>query len=106
MMRGAKGKERKQTRKGLAVAGFLFGILGLLGFWVPILGTLLTFLAIVFSKLALGAIKRDPKRNGGSVLATVGFALGVIFLVLSIVVLLIVGGIFFLGFIAGNVMGY
>ena len=92
-------------KKGLAAAGFAFGILGMLAFWVPGLGTLLTILAVVCSKAALSWAKHDSKRYGGKALATIGFTLGIIFLILSLLLLLGVGIVFLFGYFAGQALG-
>jgi len=99
MMRGTPKK------KGLAMAGFVFGILGMLAFWVPLLGTLLTLLAVICSKAALSWNKHDPNRYGGAAYASIGFTLGIIFLILSILLLVGVAIIFLLGYLAGKALG-
>ncbi|MBI4144604.1 hypothetical protein HY493_00165 [Candidatus Woesearchaeota archaeon] len=99
-----KAKARTQRKKGLALAGFLFGILGLLGFWIPILGTLLTLFAVILSKMALSCIKQCPGVYGGQALAVAGFFLGLIFLIASILMFIVVAGIFMLGFITGKLL--
>lgn len=92
-------------KKGLAITGFVFGLLGMLTFWIPVIGTLLTLIAVICSKAALSWIKHDPHRHGGAAFAAVGFALGIIFLILSVLLLVGIGVIFFLGFITGKALG-
>ena len=92
-------------KKGLAVVGFVFGIAGMLTFWVPVLGTLLTLLAVICSKAALSWIRHDHYKHGGFALATIGFTLGIIFLILSILMLFGVGIIFGFGYLAGRILG-
>ena len=58
---------------GMAVAGFVMGLVGLL-----IFGLLFGILAIIFSAIGLGKINKDPKRWRGKGLAVAGLVLGII----------------------------
>lgn len=58
---------------GLAIAGFVIGIVGLF-----VLGILLGILAIVFSAIALNRIKKEPKARMGRGLAIAGLVLGIV----------------------------
>ncbi|HSU72460.1 MAG TPA: hypothetical protein VLJ21_01265 [Candidatus Binatia bacterium] len=99
MMRG------KARRKGMAMTGFIFGILGMVAFWIPVIGTLLTLIAVVCSKAALSWIRHDAHKYGGHAFAVIGFTLGIIFLILSVLVLLGITVIFFGGYLAGKALG-
>ena len=62
---------------GMAVAGFVMGLVGLL-----IFGLLFGILAIIFSAIGLGKINKDPKRWRGKGLAVAGLVLGILDIVL------------------------
>jgi len=71
---------------GMAVAGFVLGLVGLLVF-----GLLFGLLAIIFSAIGLGKINKDPSRWRGKGLAVAGLVLGIIdILVLALLVALLV----------------
>jgi hypothetical protein len=97
--------QRHAKRKGLAATGFVFGLLGTVLFWIPVLGTLLTLLAVICSKAALSWIRDDSHKYGGTTFAVIGFSLGVIFLILSVLVLIGVSIIFTFGYFAGRFLG-
>lgn len=67
---------------GLAIAGFVTGIVGLFVF-----GIILGALAVVFSAIALKRIKREPEKRSGRGLAIAGLVLGIIGVVGALVVL-------------------
>lgn len=75
----------------LAITSFIMGILGL---FIPYVGSLLALTAIVLGIVSLRKIKRDPNLTGKG-LAIAGLVLGIIALILSIV-------IFILGFGGGG----
>ena len=79
-----------------SIVALLFGILGMLTFWVPFFGTLFTLIAIIVSKSALNA-----KKEGGKLFAVIGLMLGIIFFLVSLAALGMV--IFFVG--SGYVLG-
>lgn len=95
----AKKKVKKAQRKaqragdgyartdGLAIAGFVCGIVGLLSFGV------LSILAIVFSIIGLNNIRRNPDEIKGRGLATAGLVCGIIGVVFwtSILVIALAG---------------
>ncbi len=71
----------EQPGNGLAVAGLVCGIIGLVLCWVPVLGWILALLGIIF-----GAIGNSKAKNGakGKGMALAGLILGVIGLVLGV----------------------
>lgn len=64
----------ERSSNGLGVAGFVFAILGLLLFWIPILGWIIWFLGGLFSFIGLFKAPRG--------LAIAGFILSFIDLIL------------------------
>lgn len=60
---------------GMAVAGFILGILSLFS-WICCLGTITSILAIVFSAIGLSKIKQTKEQGRG--LATAGLVLGIL----------------------------
>lgn len=69
---------------GLAVAGFVTGLLGLIFFWVPGLGLILGSLGIILGGVAMSASRKAGSSNG---LAIAGLVLGIISLIPAILVL-------------------
>jgi hypothetical protein len=96
---------KRGTKKGLAIAGFIFSLVGALLFWVPLLGTLLTLLSVVFSKSALNWIRHDRYAYGGTAFALAGFVIGIIFLILSVIVLIVFCLLLLFGYLAGKALG-
>ncbi len=77
--------------------GFVLGILSLLTFWIPFLGTFIALCAIVISKSALG------KKKEGGILAIIGLILGIIFLIVSLGCLGLVVFLFGSGYLVGKI---
>jgi hypothetical protein len=67
-----------QSTSGMAVAGFVLGLLSLLLLWVPFLGLLLGILGLVFSGTGLSAIRRSGGTLGGKGLAVAGLVLSIL----------------------------
>lgn len=67
---------------GLAIAGFVTGLVGLFVF-----GIILGALGVVFSSIALKRIKREPENRSGRGLAIAGLVLGIVSVVGALVVL-------------------
>jgi hypothetical protein len=84
---GAILAEAQDVRvNGMAVAGFVLGLVGLL-----IFGLLFGLLAIIFSAIGLGKINKDPSRWRGKGLAVAGLVIGIIdILVLALLVAMLV----------------
>ncbi len=72
------------TTDGMAIAGFVTGLVGLFVF-----GIVLGILGIVFSTIALKRIKRDPEVRKGRGLAIAGLVTGIVGLVGWTIILLI-----------------
>lgn len=83
----------QQRGNGMAVAGFVCGLLGAIFGLIPILFFLsfpLGILGLIFSVIARRRAKREPDR-GGKGLATAGIVLSLIGIVLAIVSIAIIG---------------
>jgi hypothetical protein len=74
-------------KRGLAIAALVLGILALLSSWIPFVNVGSIIMGIVGLVLGIVAIAKASKgQAGGKVMATVGAALCVLAIVLSIVV--------------------
>ncbi len=69
---------------GMAVAGLLFGLFGLMGGWICC-GPLFSLLGIVFSGVALSQINRNPSRETGRGIAMTGLVLSILGLVATLI---------------------
>jgi small-conductance mechanosensitive channel len=69
---------------GMAVAGLVLGIIGLLLCWIPFFGWILALLGIVFG--ALGMSKAKKIGGAGNGMAVAGLILGVVAMLAGIVV--------------------
>lgn len=67
----------QKPRTGLAVAALVLGIVGLLLCWIPVVGSILAILALIFGIVAV-------RRPAGRGMATTGIVLGALALVLSV----------------------
>ena len=77
------------TTNSMAVAGLVFGLLGLTGGWFCC-GPLFSVLGIAFSSVGLSQIKHNPSRETGRGIAVTGLALSI----LGLVATLILGALF------------
>ena len=66
----------RPVTNSMAVAGLVFGLLGLLGGWLCC-GPILSVLGIVFSSVGLSQINRDPTRQTGKAIAVAGLILSI-----------------------------
>lgn len=82
--------EKTAAKHSHSFAGLVFGVLAMLGCWIPVLGTLLSIVAILMA------------RKGG-VMNGIGCVLGIIALLLSLLFLGAFVVLFGLGFFAGKV---
>ena len=80
--------ELERPVSGLGVAALVLGGIGLVFFWVPLFGQLLSILAVIFGWVGLRQVKARTRRGLGAALA--GMILGIIGL-LVLVSLLIIG---------------
>ena len=69
------------TTNSMAVAGLVFGLLGLMGGWLCCCGPLFNILGIVFSVVGLSQIKHNPSRETGRDIAMTGLVLSILGLV-------------------------
>jgi len=96
-----KKKIYGHRKKGLALTGFFLGLISLITFWIPIIGTLVSLFAIMFSKMGYRRATEEEDTYSGKFFAALGIAMGFIFLISSLATLVIVGGIFAVGYFAG-----
>lgn len=89
---------RRPRTNGLAIAGFILGILSILLFWVCLFNLVLAVLGLIFSCLGLSQIKKNPAQEKGGSLAVAGIVLSCLGLVLGLLVVLFMGW----AFAAGN----
>lgn len=73
-------------RNGLATAGFVLGLLGLLGSWIPLLNILAILLGILGAILAAIGLGKSKKAGSGRGLALAGLILGVLAVIIAIVI--------------------
>jgi 1-acyl-sn-glycerol-3-phosphate acyltransferase len=69
------GYPSPQQGNGLAVAGMVCGIVGLVLFWIPVLGWILAILAIIFSGVGIAKANKGASGKGQAV---AGLVLGVV----------------------------
>jgi hypothetical protein len=70
----------RPVTNSMAVAGLVFGLIGLLGGWLCC-GPILSVLGIVFSSVGLSQINRDPTRQTGRAIAIAGLILSIVALI-------------------------
>lgn len=71
---------------GLAIAGFVLSLLGVLGSWIPVLNVLCILLAVVGVVLASIGLAKSKKVGAGKGLAVTGIVLGVVAVMIAIAV--------------------
>lgn len=71
---------------GLAVAGFVLGLLGLLMSWIPLVNILGIILGLIGAVLAAVGLAKSKKANAGKGLAIAGLVLSVLAVIAAIVV--------------------
>ena len=80
---------QQQGGNGLAVAGLVMGILGLVLFWIPFLGILLGILGLIFGGIGIGRANKVGKGKG---MAVAGLVMGILGLLLGLAwIFLLVG---------------
>lgn len=75
-----------KASNGLAVAGFVLGLLGLLGSFIPVINVVGIVLGVVGAVLAVFGLSKAKKTGVGKGLAISGLILGVLALIIGIVV--------------------
>jgi hypothetical protein len=76
---------------GSALAGLVFGLLGLMGGWFCCCGPLFSILGIVFSSVGLSQIKRNPSRETGRGIAMTGLVLSILGLFATLILSVLFG---------------
>lgn len=71
---------------GLATAGFVLGLLALLGSWIPLLNVVAILLAVVGLVLAGVGLAKSKKANAGKGLSIAGLVLGVLAILFAILI--------------------
>lgn len=75
-----------KSSNGLATAGFVLGVLGFLGAWIPLLNFLAILLGIIGAILAAVGLSKVRTAGSGKGLAISGLALSVLAVVISIAI--------------------
>ena len=71
---------------GLATAGFVLGLLGLLGSWIPVLNIVGIILGVLGVVLAGVGLAKSKKVNAGKGLAIAGIVLGVLAVIFAVLI--------------------
>lgn len=71
---------------GLATAGFVLGLLGLLTSWIPVLNILGIILAVIGVVLAAVGLAKSKRVNAGKGLAVAGLVLGVLAVIIAVLI--------------------
>ena len=77
-------QEQKRT-SGAAIVGIVFGCLGFLLCWVPVLGLLFSLIGVIFSGIGLSKTRNDSNLRGRTA-ATIGLVFGIIGLILAVII--------------------
>jgi hypothetical protein len=85
------------TTNSMAVAGLVFGLIGLTGGWMCCGGPLFSVLGIVFSSVGLSQIKRNPTQETGRGVAITGLVLSILGVVAALVLGIVFGTLGILG---------
>jgi hypothetical protein len=82
----APPQTHQSAGNGMAVAGFVMGLLSIFLFWIPCLGSIFPLLGLIFSGVGISNAKK-PDRNGkGRGLAIAGLVLSLITLIISVLI--------------------
>ena len=84
---GYDGYGQPQRANGMAVAGLVCGIIGLVFFWFPILGMVLAVLGIIFGGVGISRANSGAPNKG---LAIAGLVCGVVAIALYVIIILVV----------------
>ncbi len=83
---GPSTPEQPKGSNGLATAGFVLALLGLLGCWIPVLNILAMVLAVVGVVLAAVGLAKSKKAGAGKGLAIAGLVMGVLALIFAVLI--------------------
>ncbi|WP_436492153.1 DUF4190 domain-containing protein [Actinokineospora sp. HUAS TT18] len=75
-----------QPQNGLGTAGFVTGLIGLILFWVPLIGLVLAIIGVSLSGVGLAKANRGEANNKG--LAIAGLVCGTVALVILLIAFL------------------
>ena len=93
--------QQSQGSNGMAVTGFVFGLMSILFSWTCCLLLLLPFLGLIFSGIGLVQVGRPGNMQSGKGLAVAGLVLSLISVAIYILAMIFVGGMGLLGSMAG-----
>ena len=80
------GPPQPHGGNGLATAGFVLGLVGLFGSWIPFLNVMAILVAVIGVILAGFGLAQSKTVGGGRRLAIAGMVLGVLAVVLAVLV--------------------
>jgi hypothetical protein len=83
---GLLGPAPAKGSNGLATAGFVLGLLGLLASWIPVLNIVGLILGVLGAVLAAVGLAKSKKVGAGKGLAIAGIVLGVLAVIIAIIV--------------------
>jgi hypothetical protein len=83
---GPPTPDRASGSNGLATAGFVLALLGLLGSWIPVVNIVAMILGVVGVVLAAVGLAKSKKAGTGKGLAIAGLILGVLALIFAVVI--------------------
>ena len=75
-----------KSSNGLAVAGFVLGLLGLLSSWIPVLSVVGILMGVIGAVLAGVGLSKASKVNAGKGLAIAGIVLGALGVIIAILI--------------------
>lgn len=80
--------QQQQQGNGMAVAGLVLGIIGLVLCWIPFLGWILALLGVIFGALGMSKAKKIGGRGNGMAIAglvtgALGLLVGIVLFVLA-----------------------
>ena len=79
------GYPQPARSNGMAVAALVLGIIGLVLFWVPLLGMVLAILAIIFGGVGMSRANQGASGKG---LAIAGLVLGIVAIAIYVLAIL------------------
>lgn len=82
------GYSPQQQGNGMAVTAMVLGIIGVVLFWIPVLGWILAILAIIFG--GVGIAQANKRAGSGKGMAIAGLVLGIVSIALYVIVVVAV----------------